>query len=50
MSNVMNMDLRAQRSRLALLDAGIDLLLTNPNASLSDVASYAGVGLSLIHI
>lgn len=49
MSNVMNMDLRAQRSRLALLDAGIDLLLTNPNASLSDVASYAGVGRATLY-
>ena len=49
MSNVTNLDLRAQRSRLALIEAGIELFIQNPNASLSDVATFAGVGRATLY-
>ena len=42
-------DLRASRSRRALLDAAIELLLTNPGASLSDIAQHAGVGRATLY-
>lgn len=42
-------DARAQRSRRALLDAGIELLIQNPHASLSQIASHAGVGRATLY-
>ena len=42
-------DLRASRSRRALLDAAIELLLINPGASLSDIAQHAGVGRATLY-
>lgn len=42
-------DLRASRSRRALLDAAIELLLVNPSASLSDIAQHAGVGRATLY-
>ncbi len=42
-------DARTQRSRRALLDAGIDLLIQNPMASLSQIASHAGVGRATLY-
>ncbi len=42
-------DARAQRSRRALLDAGIELLIQNPMASLSQIASHAGVGRATLY-
>ncbi|WP_420590464.1 TetR/AcrR family transcriptional regulator [Bacterioplanoides sp.] len=42
-------DARANRSRQALLDAGIQLLLKNPGASLSQVAEHAGVGRATLY-
>lgn len=44
-----NLDARAKRSRRALLDAGIELLLKNPQASLSDIATHAGVGRATLY-
>lgn len=43
------MDARAQRSRRALLDAGIELLMQNPLATLSQIASHAGVGRATLY-
>ncbi len=44
-----NLDARAIRSRRALLDAGIELLLQNPSASLSEIATHAGVGRATLY-
>lgn len=44
-----NIDARAKRSRRALLDAAIELLLKNPQASLSDIANHAGVGRATLY-
>ena len=44
-----NADPRADRSRRALLDAAIELLLENPGASLSDLATHAGVGRATLY-
>jgi len=43
------LDARAMRSRRALLDSGIELLLRNPAASLSQIASHAGVGRATLY-
>lgn len=42
-------DARSQKSRRALLDAGIAVLLRNPSASLSEVAREAGVGRATLY-
>lgn len=42
-------DARAERSRLALIQAGMVLLAENRNASLSDVAQVAGVGRATLY-
>ncbi len=42
-------DARAVRSRNALLEAGIQTLLVNPQASLSDIAIQAGVGRATLY-
>lgn len=42
-------DARAQRSQSALLRAGLELLNHNPEASLSDIASHAGVGRATLY-
>lgn len=42
-------DARANRSRQALIDAGIQLLLNNPMASLKQVAEQAGVGRATLY-
>ena len=42
-------DARAVRSRRALLDAGLELLLQKPNATLSEVAVHAGVGRATLY-
>lgn len=42
-------DARAIRSRQALLDAGLELLLKNPTASLSEIAGHAGVGRATLY-
>jgi len=44
-----NLDARAIRSRKALLDAGIELLLQNPSASLTEIAAHAGVGRATLY-
>ena len=44
-----NLDPRAQRSREALLEAAIDVLLSNPLATLSEIAIYAGVGRATLY-
>lgn len=45
----MNTDARAVRSRKSLLDAGRDLLLKNPAATLSQIAVHAGVGRATLY-
>jgi AcrR family transcriptional regulator len=42
-------DARAKRSQKALLQAGLELLNTNPDASLSDIAVHAGVGRTTLY-
>ncbi|MEM7209254.1 MAG: TetR/AcrR family transcriptional regulator [Pseudomonadota bacterium] len=42
-------DPRAHRSRDALLNAAIELLLENPRASMSDIAAHAGVGRATLY-
>lgn len=45
----MKSDPRSERSRLALVRAGMALLIDNRNASLSDVAHVAGVGRATLY-
>ncbi|WP_299176737.1 TetR/AcrR family transcriptional regulator [uncultured Neptuniibacter sp.] len=42
-------DLRIQKSNRALLDTSFQVLLTNPHASLSEVAKQAGVGRATLY-
>lgn len=42
-------DARAKRSQQALLRAGLELLNTNKEASLSDIAAHAGVGRTTLY-
>ncbi|TQV87158.1 TetR/AcrR family transcriptional regulator [Aliikangiella coralliicola] len=42
-------DARSVRSRQALLDAGIELLLRNPAATLSEIAAHANVGRATLY-
>lgn len=42
-------DARIIKSRNALMDAGMALLIQNPEASLSDIAQYAGVGRATLY-
>lgn len=42
-------DARATRSREALINAGIQLFLKNPGASLKEVAEFAGVGRATLY-
>ncbi|MCG8671591.1 MAG: TetR/AcrR family transcriptional regulator [Pseudomonadales bacterium] len=42
-------DARAARSHRALLDAGLELLLQKPNATLTEVATHAGVGRATLY-
>ena len=42
-------DARANRSRHALINAGIQLLIRNPKASLKEVAEFAGVGRATLY-
>jgi len=42
-------DARAQRSQQALMQAGLELLNTNPEATLSDIANHAGVGRTTLY-
>ncbi|MCW8879341.1 MAG: TetR/AcrR family transcriptional regulator [Kangiellaceae bacterium] len=44
-----NTDARTARSRKALMDAGIELLLQNPAASLKEIAEHAGVGRATLY-
>ncbi|UAA38645.1 TetR/AcrR family transcriptional regulator [Paraneptunicella aestuarii] len=46
---VKNLDARAKRSRDALLKAGLQLLNSNKEASLSDIANHAGVGRATLY-
>ena len=43
------LDARARRSQDALLKAGLELLNSNPEASLSDIATHAGVGRTTLY-
>ena len=43
------LDARARRSQDALLKAGMELLNSNPEASLSDIATHAGVGRTTLY-
>lgn len=43
------LDARARRSQRALLRAGLELLNSNAEASLSDIASHAGVGRATLY-
>lgn len=43
------LDARARRSQRALLRAGLELLNANPDASLSDIATHAGVGRTTLY-
>lgn len=43
------LDARAERSRQALLRSGMERLNLNPDASLSDIASFAGVGRTTLY-
>ncbi len=43
------LDARAERSRKALLRAGMELLNANPDATLSDIANHAGVGRATLY-
>ena len=43
------LDARARRSQRALLKAGLELLNTNPEATLSDIATHAGVGRTTLY-
>ena len=45
----MTTDLRIQKSTRALLDASFAVLLHNPHASLSEIASQAGVGRATLY-
>ena len=42
-------DARSVRSRRALMDAGIELFLQNPSASLKEIAAHAGVGRATLY-
>lgn len=42
-------DARAVRSRRALMDAGMELLMQNPQVTLSQIASHAGVGRATLY-
>ncbi len=42
-------DPRASRSRRALLDSTISLFLSNPHATMSDIASHAGIGRATLY-
>lgn len=42
-------DVRTLRSRRALLDAGLELLLQKPSATLSELAVHAGVGRATLY-
>lgn len=42
-------DARITKSRKALIEAGMALLIQNPDASLSDIAQYAGVGRATLY-
>lgn len=42
-------DARAARSRRALMEASLELLLQKPNASMSDIAQHAGVGRATLY-
>ncbi len=42
-------DPRANRSRQALMEAGIEALLQNPSASLTEIATLAGVGRATLY-
>lgn len=44
-----NIDARAKRSQHALLQAGLELLNINPDATLSEIASHAGVGRATLY-
>ena len=44
-----NTDARAVRSRKALLNSAVELLLQNPLASLSQIAAHAGVGRATLY-
>ena len=43
------LDARAHKSRKALLNASISLLVSNPSASLTEVAAHAGVGRATLY-
>ncbi len=43
------LDARAKRSQRALLKAGLELLNTNAEATLSDIATHAGVGRTTLY-
>jgi AcrR family transcriptional regulator len=43
------LDARAKRSQKALLKAGLELLNTNSEATLSDIATHAGVGRTTLY-
>ena len=44
-----NSDARTRRSRAAIVDSGITLLLQNPGASMSEIALAAGVGRATLY-
>lgn len=44
-----NPDARYQKSRAAIIDASIQLLLSNPDASMSEIALAAGVGRATLY-
>lgn len=44
-----NLDARIQKSQTAILSAGMELLSSNPEATLSDIAQHAGVGRTTLY-
>ncbi len=44
-----SMDARVERSRIALMGTGMALLIERPNASLSEIATRAGVGRTTLY-
>lgn len=42
-------DARYKKSRAAIIDAGIEVLLANPNAGMSEIAQAAGVGRATLY-
>ena len=46
---ISRLDARSRRSQQALLQSGLELLNSNPDATLTDIAKYAGVGRTTLY-